>query len=427
LSVAVTGERAVPRRRRRRGAARRPRGGREGRGDGRFSSLDRTALTLWLLTRVTTLALVSSGAWLFSEQAGAVEPVAYLDRWLRWDAVHYATIAEFGYDGDPRTGPLVPLHAFLPGLPLLLRGLHAVGIDITVAGLLVSFVAGGVAVVALARLAALEIETGRDHGVFASSPQDGSEADVAGPSVGTRAVLLFLLAPSAVFLAAGYSEALFLAFALPAWLAARRGRWAVAGLLAAGAASTRVSGAFLAVALLVEFLTAKDGRRRWARLPWLALPLLPLLAYTIYLHGRTGDWLAWQHAQEEGWFRSFTWPWDALQRTWGEAFGATQTLGFAWMFGAEILAVGVGLVLTGWLLHGRRWGEATYVGLQVVAFTTSVWFFSVPRATLLWWPLWIGLAVWSLRRRWVLMGYLTVFAPFMVVFTLLFSLGRWAG
>ncbi len=68
------------------------------------------------------------------------------------------------------------------------------------------------------------------------------------------------------------------------------------------------------------------------------------------------------------------------------------------MFGAEIAAVGVGVALTGWLLWRRRWGEATYIGLQIWAFTTSSWFFSVPRATLLWWPLWIALAAWSLRR-----------------------------
>jgi hypothetical protein len=393
---------------------------------------DRPALKLWLLTRVTTFLLVSAGAWLFSENQGAVEPVPYLDRWLRWDAVHYATIAEFGYGGDPATGPQVPLAAFFPGLPLVLRALHFLGIDITVAGLLVSFVAGAIAVVALGRLGAQETaETPMivvDYAGHDSHDQPRSRRRTPDSSaVGSRAVLLFLLAPSAVFLAAGYTEALFLAFALPAWLAARRGSWAAAGLLGAGAASIRVTGVFLAAALAVEFLTARDGRRRWAALPWLAVPAVPVLAYMAYLYNRTGDWLAWQHAQEEGWYRSFTWPWDALQTTWEAAFGGGQTLGFAWMFGVELLAVAVGVALTGWLLWARRWGEATYVGLQVVAFTTSAWFFSVPRATLLWWPLWIGLAVWSLRRPWVLTAYLTVVAPFMVVFTLLFSLSRWAG
>ena len=35
------------------------------------------------------------------------------------------------------------------------------------------------------------------------------------------------------------------------------------------------------------------------------------------------------------------------------------------------------------------WAEASWVGIQVVAFSLSYWFFSVNRAILLWFPLWI--------------------------------------
>jgi len=370
-----------------------------------LARLDQVALKLWGLTRITTFLLVGAAAWLFDSREKAAAPVPYLDRWLQWDVHHFQTIAEFGYGGNPETGPLVPLQAFFPGLPLMLRALHFLGINLTVAGLMVSLVAGGVAVVALARLGAME----------------------GGPAVGGRAVLLFLLAPSAVFLAAGYTEALFLGFALPAWLAARRGHWLTAGLLAAGAASVRVTGVFLAAALVVEFLTASDGRRRWLQAPWLLLPGVPVLAYMTFLHERYGNWFEWQEAQQEGWYREFTDPWQTLVTTWEAATGGGQTVGFAWMFRAEIVAVLLGVALTGWLLWWRRWGETTYVGLQVAAFATSTWYFSVPRATLLWWPLWIALAAWSLRRRWVLTAYLTLIAPFMVVFTLMFAVGRWTG
>jgi hypothetical protein len=40
------------------------------------------------------------------------------------------------------------------------------------------------------------------------------------------------------------------------------------------------------------------------------------------------------------------------------------------------------------------WGEASWVGVQVLAFSLSYWFFSVNRATLLWFPLWIMLGRW---------------------------------
>jgi hypothetical protein len=215
--------------------------------------------------------------------------------------------------------------------------------------------------------------------------------------------------------------------ALPAWLAARRGNWIAAGLLGFGAGLVRITGLFLGVALVVEFLCARDGRRRWSEVPFLAGPFLAVFGYFAYLHQRTGDWMAWKHAEEQGWYRTFHWPWQSLQITWQNAADHRQTIGFAWMFFAEIIAVAIGVVLTVWLVRKRRWAEAVFIALQLYAFTTDVWFFSVPRAALLWWPLWIGLAAWTLRRPAVLQGWLTVFAPFTVVFTLLFATGRWSG
>ena len=50
--------------------------------------------------------------------------------------------------------------------------------------------------------------------------------------IAERAVLLLLLFPTSFFLTAFYTEGLFLLLTVGAFLAARRGRWAVAGALA---------------------------------------------------------------------------------------------------------------------------------------------------------------------------------------------------
>ena len=362
-------------------------------------SADRPALQLWLLTRVATALVVGAAGYLFASE-GPLVP--WVQRWKQWDVWHYERVAEFGYelDGDP------PREAFFPGLPLLLRALHTLGIGYTVAGLLISLVAGGIAVVALSRLAE---ERGPD-------------------GAGERAVLLLLLSPCAVFLAAGYTEALFLALALPAWLAARRGDWWLAGALGAGASSVRVTGLFLFAALVVEWAVGHRSRgRRLTDAPALLLPLVPPAAYAWYLHSTRGDWLAWVHAQEEGWHRSFTDPVQAFRTTWDAAFGGGQALQWQWAFRAEIVAVLVGVLLTAFLLWHRQWAEATYIGLTVAAFATSTWYFPVPRSTVLWWPLWIVLAQLTLRRPWLLTAYLVVVAPLSVVWVLLFTTGRWAG
>jgi hypothetical protein len=379
----------------------------------RLRPTDRDALLIWLASRVSVWVVAGAVGWLFVGADDRVVPL--LDRWVQWDFVHFQGIVEHGYGGEP-TG--VPNEAFFPGLPSLLAFGDAVGVSPVVTGLLVSLVAGAVAAVALARLGDLE----------------------GGPGVGRLAVVAWVFAPPAIFLAAPYTESLFLAMAIPAWLCARQGQWAYAGLLTAGACTVRVSGVFLLVAVAVEWLTSRRSRH-WTDVPWLLPSIAVLAAWTIYLWRSTGDWLAWLHAQAEEWNREFTWPWDALAHTWnagfcgpsggtlclGDGAGGGLSSGFAWMFRAEIVAMLIGVTLTVALLFWRRWGEATWVGLQVVAFGTSFWFFSVPRATLLWWPLWIALAVVAVRHRWVLWAYLSVSVPLMAVWAAAFLTSRWAG
>ena len=59
------------------------------------------------------------------------------------------------------------------------------------------------------------------------------------------AVLSLALFPTAFFLIAAYTDALFLALALGAWLSARRKRWFLASLLSGLATLTRLQGALL--------------------------------------------------------------------------------------------------------------------------------------------------------------------------------------
>ncbi|MET0700231.1 MAG: mannosyltransferase family protein, partial [Mycobacterium sp.] len=304
----------------------------------RINQTDRDAVLAWLASRASIWVVAGAVGWLFAAN-GLVVPL--LDRWQQWDFHHFWGIALYGYGGEP-TG--VPNEAFFPGFPALLALGAELGIRHVVVGLLVSFVAGAVAAVALARLGDL----------------DG------GLGTGRVAVIMWVFAPAAIFLAAPYTESLFLGLAFPAWLSARRGKWVYAGLLAAAACTVRVSGAFLAIALVVQWLTSSG--KRWSDLPWLAVPVLPLAGWMIYLRSTTGDWLAWLHAQAEEWHRQFTPPWDTFANTWDASFGGTQTPGFAWMFRAEIVAMVIGVALTVALLVWRRWGEATWIGIQVVAF-----------------------------------------------------------
>ncbi|MFF4984001.1 mannosyltransferase family protein [Streptomyces sp. NPDC001046] len=380
-----------------------------GRARYRLSPLDRDVLWLYLLTRAAVWITAYCARWLFPPDQDARTPQALLAPFRQWDWHHFLNIARDGYfpgtDG-PWQKDWDNREAFLPGFPLVLRAVHTIVPHWTLAGLLISFLAGAVAVVALARIA---------------------EYHLPGGNTGRRTVLLLLLSPCAVFLAIGYTEALFLALALPAWLAAQRGKWSLAAALCALATSVRVSGLFLAAAIAVHFLTTVRRRGHWAALPWLALPALPVGLYSWYLESRTGDWMAWKHAQERGWYRTFHTPWEAWTNTWSGAFDHTYKTGYALMFQAELLAMIIGLCLTGLLLWRRRWPEAVYIGCSLWALGTSYWYMSIPRSMLLWWPLWIALAGATLRRPRLGTALLCLGAPLTTVFALTFLTGRWAG
>ncbi|KNB54262.1 integral membrane protein [Streptomyces caatingaensis] len=381
-------------------------------GLGRLDATDRAVLGLYVLTRIAVAVTVYCTAWFFAPGPEDRHPSSFLSLWERWDWGFFQRIAENGYFAEPGApGSARPdnREAFFPGLPLALRAVHTVVPDWTAAGLLISFAAGAVAVVALARIARLHLP-----------PETGERA-------GPLAALFLLVSPCAVFLAAGYTEALFLAFALPAWLAARRDRWALAGLLGAAATTVRISGLFVAAALAAQFLLSRPRGREWRAAGWLVLPALPALAYSWYLYGGTGDWMAWKHAQERGWYRQFHTPWEAWKHTWDGAFAHSSTTGYAVMFQAELAAMVVGLLLLAFLVVRRRWPEAVYIGLSLWALGTSYWYMSVPRATLLWWPLWTALAVAAVRRPWLRGAYLCVAAPLATVLTLVFTTGKWAG
>jgi hypothetical protein len=352
--------------------------------------VDRPALGAWIGTRlgVLVVSVTLAAFWTYGDLKDSI-----LDRWTQWDVDLFIEIARYGYRGDLAHPQDAGLPAFFPGLPILIRAVHTVIPSWELSALLVSLAAGAVAMVALARLG--------------------------GAGTGVKSVVALLLSPYAVFLFAGYSEALFLAFALPAWLLARQRRWEAATLCAMGAACVRVTGIFLAVALIVEFLVAS---RQWRVAPWLAMPFVPVAAYMVYQWRRTGDWLAWLHAQQEGWRRSPAWPWEAFRTTWDAAFGMHNE--FSGAFRAELVAAVVGVVLTVWLLVRHRWAEAAYVGLPLASLLTSAFYLSIGRAALLWWPLWLAVGA---ARRPMYVAVLALFVPLLIEEIALFTSGSWAG
>jgi hypothetical protein len=365
------------------------------------------ALPLWLASRIAVGMAGLAGAWaLYGRQASDVP--SWLGLWQHWDADLFVKVARFGY--PPTTAYPDRTEVDFPAMPVALRMAHVVTHNWTLAGILVALLAGGVAASAIYYLAALDD----------------------GPDAGKRAVLYLVCFPYAVFLFAGYSEALFLAFATTAWVAARRQRWALASLCAAGAAYTRLLGLCLAVGLCVEYAVVNwrqggfRGLFRWS-LPALSLPFLAAFSFVLYLHHRTGHWDAYQRAQEAGWHRHTASLVEGFKTVLHEASRGNQAAQYAWSWRAEMLAVLLGGVLFVVLLLLRRYGEAAYVGTSAYLLGAQNYYASSVRAALVWFPLYLLLAKVTVRRHWLHQTVLAVSAPLMIVFVLTFTQGGWVG
>ncbi len=364
----------------------------------------RGALPIWLASRLAVL-ITSLAAVRIIHTSAADRSPRLLEAWYHWDTALFIKVAQFGY-----LSPAYPdrTEVDFPGMPLALRAVHLVLRSWVGSGLLISLVAGSVASLALWQLAEDE--------------RRGS---------GRVAVAAMVVFPYAVFLFAGYSEGLFLGFATAAWLAARRQHWLLACLLGAGATGTRITGVAFGAALAVEYLTQRRraaGSWRHAldrRAPLLLVPALPVIAYLAYLHARTGHWDAYARAQREGWGRTLATPWAGWVSTWHQALNVHQGSDYLWYWRAELCATLVGILLTALLLRDHRWGEATYVGLNLVIMTSSSYYASGIRAVLVWFPLYL-LAARALHRRprMQLLG-LCVCAPLMAAATAGFVNGAW--
>ncbi|MGJ3508499.1 hypothetical protein [Enemella sp. A6] len=318
----------------------------------------RTMLQAWLGSR-GLLLLVGLVLALTTERT-------FVDLVGNWDAQHFFAIADRGY--PPGTEDV----AFFPGFPMVLAGGNLLGLPPAFTGVVVSTVCSLIAAMALVRLG------------------------------GPWASVGWLFAPVAVFTVVPYTEALFCALAFWAWVWARRDNWWAAGVLAGAACTVRVSGLFLLGALAVMVLT-RHGRgrglggrlRAWSRRGvWLLIPLAALFGYALFLYLQTGSWTAWYTAQADGWHRTMTWPWESALRTLESVVpgGYADQMGWGAVMRAEVVSMAVGLITVGWCLGRRLWAEAAWVAVQVLAFSTSVWWISVNRAVLLWFPTWMMLA-----------------------------------
>jgi hypothetical protein len=292
-------------------------------GKGAWRVAFRRALVVFLAVRVMASAVAFLAHTTVPAQrivpAGGYSKPAYpaaaellLGVWERSDALWYLHLAREGYGGHPQGA------AFFPLYPLLVRLLAALGLPWLLAALLVSNAAFLGALGLLFRLAEHEL----------------------GPEAAERAVWYQALYPGALFMLAPYAEALFLLLATGSLLAARLGRWALAGGLGALLAATRPVG----IAIVAPLAAELGGQRAWRRGGALLLPLLGLGGVALLHQVTRGDPLAFARIQGAWQRQEVTIPltlWRGFEQAWQMAASPTGGL-YVMEAGAVLLALWAG-------------------------------------------------------------------------------------
>lgn len=184
-----------------------------------------TALIPWALTRIAYIILGAIAGRL--PQQAPAQGTGLFGVWERFDTNWYISIAAHGYD-SPRQIAFFPLYPALIKLASIFLGGNYL-----LAAWLVANLGTLTALIAIGALAAWEL---RDEGAAKWS------------------MLALLIYPFSFFLAAAYTEGLFLTFTALCLLYARQGRWQWATVMALLAGAARPTGVALIAPLAWEWM-----------------------------------------------------------------------------------------------------------------------------------------------------------------------------
>jgi hypothetical protein len=341
----------------------------------RLSTDERAIIAMVLMVKALLLLFGGLAYQILNHQPLVFYSGAYLEIWNRWDGQHYLDIAQRGYggSGDDRL-----LMVFYPLYPWTIRAVSFVFHNTLVSALAVSTVASLVAAVELYRLAAL------DH------PR----------RLAREAVWFLFIFPTSYFLHTDYSESLFLALILSAFLAARHDRWMASGVFGLLAGLTHVNGALLFPALAAEVLSRFWRERRFdLRWFWIALiPLAPFI-YLLLNYYSTGDPLAFMLIEREHWIHASVLPWRGIADNLNVAltYGPyeAQIVGVQGLF--FIAAALLATIFCAWMLP---LSYTVWMTANLLLFTSQSWNISTPRYVLAMFPMFILIARLARNRQW---------------------------
>lgn len=363
-----------------------------------------------LILSVSQFFLPYQPSFPYTQQLDIYDVPDYLRKWAHFDGVHYLTIAQIGY------AHVGLIQAFFPLYPLLIEIANYFMGNTLLSGLVLSHAFAVLGILSFYYLVKINYNQ----------------------AIAWKTTVLFLCFVSSFYLRSVYSESLFLTLICLSLICAKK-RWYVwAGVAAACASATRITGVLLYPSLLL--LVWFQDRRKISAYLAVSLAPLGLLAYMQYLHRIFGDYFYFFHVQSEFGTSRQTSLVPLPQVIYRYLKILTTVKPIDWKYYAyvqEFLASMAALfVLLRWTLSHffkKSAKENNHLLISLLFFTWGSYllppltgnFSSMPRYLLLCFPLFIYLAtLWNNKSRWQFF-YLTISLILLIINIVLFAQGYW--
>ena len=324
--------------------------------------------------------------------------------WANFDGQRYLELAQNGYGFERKN---ISNYAYFPIYPWAIKTFNILG-SYLASGLLLSHLFLILAIYFLYKLINLDHKS----------------------KIAKSAVMLLLVFPVSFFFGSVYTESLFLLLAVLSFFFARKNNFFLAGIFAALASATRITGIFLWPALVYEFWLFHGRDIKKSLNPgalWLILPPLGLLSFIRFQASQTGDAFTFIRLQSDfvgGGGDKLVLIYQVFFRYAKMVLFINHTDPLFFTVLLELLSAILILLVLVFSLKKIRFSYWIFTLFSYLLPTFTGTFVSMPRFTIVLFPIFIYLALWFDRQHpFVRIAYYTICSILTIFAVALFTTG----
>lgn len=355
-----------------------------------FTATSRETLVVFgiaLLFRIAVFIISIFAIFLMSDKEFSFSGL--LDTYMQWDARNYFRIATGGYSFYVENGEF-PTLAFFPLYPWIIKVLNVFVQNMTLSGLIVSFLAYSGACAYMYKLMSFDFSK----------------------QTAIRAIVFISVFPHSLFFGTMMNESMLLMTAMATLYYIRRHDWIKAGIFGGLASMSRLAGIMLIIPATVEWiehyeiislLRKKSFSEVWQliykKALWIILMFLGTFVYLACNYHTTGEWFKFLEYQEMFWNNDTVY--------WGESLSTilqyvgnekSFTLFAIWL--PELISI---VFVATLLIYGIRRTRNLYTSFLVVYMIINMsmsWPLSIARYMTCAIPAFMILSDFSERHKW---------------------------